>query len=50
MEVAENQTVVMSIHRVHRDHKNADRLELFVRTRVGRPHLIASADDGAQNE
>jgi len=50
MEVAENRTVVMSIHRVHRDHKNADRLELFVRTRVGRPHLIASADDGAQNE
>ena len=50
MEVAEDRTVVMSIHRVHRDHANADRLELFVRSSVGRPHLFAPAQKGSQNE
>jgi len=50
IEVAENRTVVLSIHRVHREHKNADRLELFVRTRVGRPHLFAPAGNGAKND
>lgn len=50
MEVAGDRTVVMSIHRVHRDHANADRLELFVRSSVGRPHLFAPAQKGSQNE
>lgn len=50
MELAEDRTVVMSIHRVHRDHANADRLELFVRSSVGRPHLLATAQKGSPNE
>ena len=51
IEVSEDRTtIVMSIHRVHRDHTNADRLELFVRSRVGRPHLLGSTRKGATGE
>ena len=50
MEVADNRTVMVSIHRVHRDQTGADRLELFVRSTVGRPHLLESAERGAKDE
>ena len=50
IEVEEERTVLISIHRVHRDHSNADRLELFVRSQIGRPHLLAPAEKGAKNE
>jgi hypothetical protein len=49
-EVKENRTVLMSIHRTHRDHTNAARLELFVRSILGRPHLLASTHQGTKDE
>ncbi len=48
--VDENRSVFVSIHRVHRDHASADRLELLVRSIIGRPHLAASMTSGGANE
>lgn len=48
--VDENRSVLISIHRVHRDHASADRLELLVRSVIGRPHLAASASGGRADE
>ena len=39
-EVEENRIVAISIHRLHRDHAEADRLELLVRSYIGRSHLF----------
>ena len=50
IEVTENRTVLITIHRVHRDHTNADRLELFVRSKIGRAHLLAPTQKGSKNE
>lgn len=50
VEVEENRTVSISIHRVHRDHTNADRLELFVRSKIGRPHLLVPTEKGRKDE
>ncbi len=49
-EIEENRTVLMSIRRLHRDHKNADRMELFVRSNIGRPHLVAPTKKGTKDE
>ena len=49
-EVEKERSVLISIHRVHRDHSNADRLELFVRSNIGRPHLLAPSEKGTKNE
>ena len=48
--VDENRSVSVSIHRVHRDHAGADRLELLVRSVIGRPHLAASVTEGGADE
>ena len=48
-EIKENRTVLMSIHRMHRDHTNADRLELFVRSCLGRPHLLIPMQKGTED-
>ena len=49
-EIQENRTVLMSIHRMHRDHTSADRLELFVRANLGRPHLQVPTQKGKKDE
>lgn len=49
-EVKENRIVTMSVHRLHRDHTEADRLELFVRSHLGRPHLVVPMQEEAKNE
>lgn len=48
--VDENRSVLVSIHRVHRDHASADRLELLIRSVIGRPHLAASVNGGGADE
>jgi len=49
-EIEENRIVTMSIHRLHRDHTEADRLELFVRSHLGRPHLAVPSQEEAKHE
>jgi type II secretory pathway component PulJ len=49
-EVEENRRVLVSVHRVHRDHASADRLELLVRSVIGRPQLAANAPIGGADE
>lgn len=49
-QVEENRSVLVSIHRVHPDHANADRLELLVRSVIGRPHLAFSEREGKADE
>jgi type II secretory pathway component PulJ len=48
--VDENRSVLVSIHRVHRDHASADRLEFLVRSVIGRPHLATSMTGGEADE
>ncbi|HUP81918.1 MAG TPA: hypothetical protein VM260_25425 [Pirellula sp.] len=49
-EVEEKRIVTMSVHRLHRDQTEANRLELFVRSHLGRPHLVVPSQEEAKIE
>ena len=45
-EVQGQRSVLVSVHRVHRDHASADRLELYVRSLLGRPSSVVQEPRG----